>query len=218
MSHRRETQGRGRRRLYYYCLRILLPALLAWMCLAWLAARALIIEEPLERADALVVFAGSTAYVERAQFAAQLFRENRAAQIILTNDGVPSGYLRAEGRHPLFVERAAHALMRAGVPAERIKVLPGTVASTYEEAALLRRHATEHTLKSLLFVTSAYHSRRARWTLRRVFATSDVRVGVSAPPTGQQMPRPATWWLSVRGWQVVAGEYIKFVYYRLRYH
>lgn len=217
MFNRRETQRSERRGCYYRYLRMLFLSLLVWMCLAWVAARALIIDEPLERADALVVFAGSTTYMERAQFAAKLFGENRAPQIILTNDGVPSGYVRAEGRHPLFVERAAHELTVAGVPAANIEVLPETVASTYEEAALLHRYATGHNLKSLLFVTSAYHTRRARWTLSHVFADSDVRLGVVAPPAGQQMPRPATWWLSARGWQLVGGEYVKYIYYRLRY-
>jgi len=32
-----------------------------------------------------------------------------------------------------------------------------------------------------------------------------------------QTPTPGTWWFSPRGWQTVAGEYVKMVYYRVSY-
>jgi uncharacterized SAM-binding protein YcdF (DUF218 family) len=115
------------------------------------------------------------------------------------------------------VERAAAELRRAGVPAERIEVLPRVVNGTHDEAVLLREYAAAKGLRSLLVVTSAYHSRRALWTLRRVFERSGVAVGLSAPPPDGATPSPATWWLSARGWREVAGEYLKFIYYRLHY-
>jgi uncharacterized SAM-binding protein YcdF (DUF218 family) len=96
-------------------------------------------------------------------------------------------------------------------------VLPGAVSSTYDEAVLLRDYALSHQLRSLLFVTSAYHSRRALWTLEHVFAGSGIEVGLDSPPPGRDTPRPFIWWLSPRGWATVAGEYPKLVYYWLKY-
>lgn len=197
--------------------RIALLALLIWSLLAWVAAEALIVKSELAQADALVVLAGSSTYVERTHHAARLFQEGRAPKIILTNDNLPSGWSVEEERNPLFVERAAEELKRLGVPAEKIEVVPGVVSSTYDEAVRLRQYAGAKNLRSILIVTSAYQSRRALWTMRRVFLGSDVRIGIDAVEPGQQAPRSVTWWWSGLGWQMVPGEYLKMAYYWVKY-
>ena len=192
-------------------------SLIAWFLLAWIAAQALVVRADLPRADALLVLSGSSNYVERTRWAARLYKEGRAPLILLTDDGQRGGWSNSEQRNPFFVERAVAELNGAGVPAEKIEVLPGVVSSTYEEAVSLRSYATSRGLRSVLVVTSAYHSRRALWTMRRVFDGSDVEVGVNASPAGNESPAPAMWWTRTRGWQMVAGEYPKMLYYRLRY-
>jgi uncharacterized SAM-binding protein YcdF (DUF218 family) len=191
-------------------------SLAAWL-MAWGAAQLLIVRAELPHADALVVLAGSSAYTERVLHAAQLFSEGRAPLIILTHDGERSNWSDSQQRNPFFVERAAEELRRAGVPAERIEVLPRTVSSTHEEAMLLREYTTEHQIHSILLVTSAYHSRRALWTMRRVLRGSGVEVGLSAAALGRETPSSVTWWWYPRGWRIVAGEYLKLAYYGLRY-
>ena len=66
-----------------------------------------------------------------------------------------------------------------------------------------------------LIVTSAYHSRRALWSMRRASEGSGIELGIDGPPPGWQTPSPMFWWLRKRGWHVVAGEYPKLAYYRL---
>lgn len=197
--------------------RLGLIALVLWSLLAWGAARALMVDAELERADALLVLAGSSEYMERTRRAAQLFHEGRAPSIILTNDNERGGWSSAEQRNPLFVERERDELLRAGVPNEKILVLPQPVSSTHDEAVLLREYAETNNLHTVLVVTSAYHSRRALWTLRRVLAGSGVEVGLASVAPGQQTPRPVIWWLYPSGWEAVAFEYPKFVYYWLHY-
>lgn len=197
--------------------RLALSALAVWSLLAWAGARALIVSSELERADALVVLSGSGAYVERAGLAAQLFKEGRAPKVVLTNDPMIGPWSQAEQRNPTFTERATEELQRAGVPLERIEVLPQPVASTYDEAVVLRQWAVSRGLRSILVVTSGYHSRRALWTLRRVFEGSGVEVGLVPVAPGQQVPAPAVWWLKPLGWRMVALEYLKIVYYFFRY-
>ena len=211
-AHQRRRGGRAWRRG-----RIALLALIAWLLLAWAAAEALIVKSELGHADALVVLAGSSTYVERTHRAVQLFQQGRAPKIILTNDNVPGGWSIEEERNPLFVERAVNELKQLGVPAEKIEILPGTVSSTYDEAVRLRDYAAEHELRSVLVVTSAYQSRRALWTMRRVFRGSNVEIGLHAVEPGQQSPRPAVWWFYGLGWQMVPGEYVKIVYYWFNY-
>ena len=195
---------------------VVILSLCAWWFVAWGAAKLLIVAAPLEHADAIMVLSGSAVIMERAQFAAQLYKEGRAPKIILTNDNQQSSWSSAEQRNPFYYERAVDLLTGAGVPQAAIEILPQPVSGTYEEMSLLRDHAREQRLKSILVVTSAYHSRRALWTLRQVFANSGITVGLAAVPPGRQAPTPLTWWLHIRGWRMVAGEYAKMIYYRLR--
>ncbi len=184
---------------------------------AWIAAEALIVRVNLNHADALVVLGGSSTYRERTSRAAQLFNEGRASRILLTNDNVQSGYSAKEDRNPLFVELAFDELRGRGVPSDKIEIVPGTVSSTYDEAITLRQYADAKKLRSILIVTSAYQSRRAFWTIRRAFRGSNIQIGLEPVEPGEQSPRSTTWWRYRLGWQMVPGEYVKIVYYRLKY-
>lgn len=217
-EHTAKAKSRARR-----SSRIVALFLLSWPLLAWCAARALITEAEVGQVDAIVVLGGAATYVERSRHAAALFHEGRAPLIILTNDGMPGGWSHEKNRTMYFIERAADELLSMGIPAAKIKTLMAPVSGTYEEALLLRDYAAAHDIKSLLVVTSAYHSRRALWTWRRVFresraAATTTTIGLSAVGPGLQSPTPSVWWLSWAGWQMVAGEYLKFAYYLLRYH
>jgi uncharacterized SAM-binding protein YcdF (DUF218 family) len=196
---------------------IALVTLVIVTLIAWVAAKALIVRSDLARADAIVVLAGAATYLERTDWASQLYKEGRAPIIILTNDNVQGGWSVDEQRNPMFVELAVEELRRQGVPAERIETIPEIVSSTYEEALRLREYAINHDLRSILIVTSSYHSRRALWTLRRVFEGSGIAIGLDAPGPGVQTPAPATWWWHGSGWQIVPGEYVKIIYYWMKY-
>lgn len=196
---------------------VVVVALAAWPLAAWVAARGLIVECELERADAVVVLAGSSTYRERARHAAEIYARGRAPVVLLTDDGQKSGWSAESQTNPLFRERAAAELSRLGVPAERIRVLPGVVGSTYEEALRVREFAAAERLRSVLVVTAAYQSRRARWTMNRVLGADGVRIGVDAPPPGEDSPPASTWWLHGLGWKLVPGEYVKLAYYVMFY-
>ena len=191
--------------------------LIAWCSLSWAAARILIVKIAVAPAETIAVLGGSVTYIERTHRAAQLFHEGRATKIVLTNDGQRSGWSQAEQRNPLFVELAAKELTRAGVPPEKIEVIWPPANNTFDEATRLREYASAARLHHLLVVTSGYHSRRAFWTLSRVFAGSGVALGIEPVEPGEQTPRAMFWWLYPLGWKLVAGEYAKLVYYRLRY-
>lgn len=194
-------------------VRVAILLLLAWPPLAWWLARFLIVRADLPHADALVVLSGSSTYYERSRKAAELWHNGRAPMVILTNDDEQGGWSSSEQRNPFFYEYSAAVLRAAGVPQERIEVLPEPVLGTYEEAILLRRYAEKQNLRSLIVVTSAYHSRRALWTLRRVFDGAGIAIGLEPVPTGQQTPSPGLWWIHRRAWFLIPGEYVKTLYY-----
>lgn len=189
----------------------------AWIFIAPFLAERLIVEKTVEKADVIVVLGGSSVFIERTQQAAQLFKKGIAPKIILTNDGTNAGWSKSEQRNPPFVELAKQSLIGQGVPVEAIEILPEQVNGTDDEAELLHQKALENNWKSILIVTSAYHTRRALWTFEKVFAEATTEIGISSAPTGQQTPPPFYWWITPRGWQMVAGEYVKSLYYWIYY-
>jgi uncharacterized SAM-binding protein YcdF (DUF218 family) len=197
-------------------LRLGIALVVLWL-IAWLGAKLLMVSAPLDHADVIMIMAGSAVFKERTLRAAELYKEGRASKIIVTNDNQQSGWVSDEQRNIPYQELAARYLRRYGVPHDAIEVVPEPVTGTYEESHVLRRYAEEKGLHSILVVTSAYHSRRTLWTLRRTFASSGITIGLDAVPPGRQAPRPSTWWLYPTGWQMVPGEYVKMVYYLLFY-
>jgi uncharacterized SAM-binding protein YcdF (DUF218 family) len=200
--------------------RFLVMAALLIVCapfLAFAAARLLIVQARVPSPDAIIVLSGSSTYLERASWAAKLYREGRAPLIVLTNDGMVSGWDNREDRNPLFYELSMRRMQQEGVPPTRIQVAPGQAAGTYDESLLVRDFAVEHQLHRLLIVTSGYHSRRALWSIQRACEGSGIEVGIDSVPPGWQTPSPWLWWSKRRGWKLVAGEYLKMAYYRTKY-
>ncbi len=190
-----------------------------WIFIAPFLAERLIVEKTIEKADVIVVLGGSSVFIERTLEAAQLYKKGIAPKIVLTNDGTNAGWSKSEQRNPPFVELAKQSLIGQGVPEEAIGILPEQVHGTDDEAELLQKKALENGWKSILIVTSAYHTRRALWTFEKVFAEKNAatEIGIESALTGQQTPPPFYWWLTARGWHMVAGEYIKSVYYWVYY-
>lgn len=207
--------------------KIALLAVVVWAIVAGFAARFLIVRVPLESADAIVVLSGSSAYLERTQKAAQLYREGRAPRVLLTDDHTRGGWDNAQQRNPFFVERAKDELLKAGVPQERIEIVPGFAGSTRDEALILKERAlneinVEHFVtlpkyKSLLVVTSAYHSRRALGILRQSFDGTDVKLGMEPAPDDSLHASTVFWWLRPEGWRTTGSEFVKVIYYWLKY-
>jgi uncharacterized SAM-binding protein YcdF (DUF218 family) len=193
--------------------------LLIWICVAPFLAEYLIVEKPLAKADAILILGGSSVYVERTQKAAVLYKQGVSSKILLTDDGENAGWSQREQRNPSFVDLARNELMSQGVPADAIDLVEPKESGTIYEAAATREIVQANHLKSILIVTSAYHTRRALWTFEKDFADNSVEatIGIEPAMPGQQTPMPNTWWLAPLGWRSVAGEYVKIFYYWLSY-
>src|SRR2546423_1628512 len=210
-----DPKRKATRRRRFLIVLVLLIA--ASPLVAWCAARLLIVRTDVQSPDAIVVLSGSSTYIERAAWAAKLYREGRAPLVVITNDGLISGWDNREERNPFYYELTTRRLQQQGVPADRIQLAPGLALGTYEESLLVRDYATAHNLKRLLIVTSAYHSRRALWSMRRACEGSGIEVGIDSAPPGWQTPSPWVWWRKRWGWKTVGGEYVKMIYYWTKY-
>jgi uncharacterized SAM-binding protein YcdF (DUF218 family) len=188
-----------------------------WPLLAWLAARSLIVKSELSQADVIVVLSGPGTYIERTDWAAKLYHERRAPLVVVSNEGLLSGWSASDDRNLYFYELAARRLQHHGVAAKDIRVVSDIGAGTYQESLRLCDYAAAEKLNRALIVTSAYHSRRALWSIQRSCRDKPIQIGMESPPPGWQTPAPASWWLHKSGWRLVAAEYVKMVYYRWHY-
>lgn len=192
------------------------PLFLVWIFLAPFLAENLIVEKPLEKTDAIFVLGGGSVYQERTQKAAEMYKKGIAPKIFLTNDGEQGGWNVKEQRNPFYYEKARWELINQGVPETDIEVLPETVNATQDEAVLFEKTMREKNLSSVLLVTSAYHTRRTFSVFKKKLPET-AEIGIVSPPTGIQTPKPEFWWFSPKGWQFVAGEYLKMFYYLVFY-
>lgn len=198
---RRWRRRRWRRIAATAGLGFALTILTAPYWLAWIGAF-LVVSDPLQEADALVILAGDED--ARLAYGAQLFDQGLADWYILTNMRIDTPDPRRT--YASIVTRKA---LRLGVPEERILVVPDIVETTYEEAVALSAFVEQRELRSLIVVTSPYHTRRARWILNQVFDGSGVKIIVR--PVEDHAYEAGDWWRSATGWRLTGLEYTKML-------
>lgn len=176
----------------------------AYVPLLEAAARYLIVADPLERADVIIVLAGGRRD-ERVRQAADLYRQGYAPLVLLSGGEEMMGISLPE-----MLGRQARA---HGVPAEAILYEPGST-STGEQARLLRPILEARPMRRAIIVTSTYHTRRTRYIFRKTFAGSGIDLRVY--PVERDLFRPEQWWTREADTESVVLEYIKLALAVLR--
>ena len=147
------------------------------------AAEAWVLEDPLEKADALIVLSDDNFYADRATRAAELFREGNAPVVVASG--------RRLRPNAGIAELMEHDLIERGVPKDKILRFPHDADSTCEEAEALAKLAKTKKWRSAIVVTSNYHTRRARYIFHHVFP-QDIEVRVASARDGDFDPQ--RWW------------------------
>ncbi len=189
----------------------LLCGVLVGTPLPWWLAKPLTLRQPPQAADAIVVLAGGVgesgqageSSQERVKYAAELFQQRYAPRVLLV-----SGYTRS------FEEaEVLRALAEAeGVPPSAI-LTETRVHQTYDYVLQVRALGAAQHWRSVLLVTSLYHTRRAALTFAR--NAPELRVTYSPVPASRFYTR--RWWgMNPRQLRGIVHEYAAIVYYRLR--
>ncbi len=193
----------------------LLCFIVIWILIAPLFAYFLVVEKPVEKSDTIWVLGGSSAYSERTKKAAELYRSGISDKIFVVDDDVRSGWNDGEKRNLPFFEISKRELIANGVNESAIEIVKPIGDGTNYEAKLFAEKNADNRIKSLLLVTSPYHTRRALWTFRHF--NPEVEIGVIPAEKTEKTPTIYFWWLSPKGWSDVFGEYLKFIYYWLSF-
>jgi uncharacterized SAM-binding protein YcdF (DUF218 family) len=146
-------------------------------------AEAWIIEDPLDKADALIVIGDDNFYADRATRGVQLFREGKAPLIVASG--------RRLRPNAGIAELIEHDLVERGVPKDKIVRFTHDGDSTLEEAQALVRFVKSKKWHSVIVVTSNFHTRRARYIFRKVFPQG-IEVRVASARDGDFDPEH--WW------------------------
>ena len=146
-------------------------------------AEAWIVEDPLDKADVLIILSDDNFYADRATRAAELFREGKAPLIVASGRRLrPSAGI---------AELMEHDLVERGVPRDKVLRFTHDADSTLEEAQALAKLVKTKKWHKTIVVTSNYHTRRARYIFHRVFP-QDVEVRVASARDGDFDPQ--RWW------------------------
>jgi uncharacterized SAM-binding protein YcdF (DUF218 family) len=146
-------------------------------------AEAWIVEDPLDKADALIVLSDDNFYGDRATRAAELFREGEAPVIVASG--------RRLRPNAGIAELMEHDLVERGVPKDKILRFTHDADSTREEAEALVKLVKTRKWRKTIVVTSNYHTRRARYIFHRIFP-QDIEVRVASAGDGDFDPQ--RWW------------------------
>ncbi len=156
------------------------------------AARWLVIVRPLSHCDLMVVPGGGAR--ERLSTAAWLMSGGACGRILLMGDPPPRGL------------RGARSFL-AEIDVERRVTPPWRSHNTFDDAVVARAAARQTGARSILLVTSPYHTRRAHWIFSRLLAGTGIRLGVY--PSAAFYMDYDRWWSNRHGRNAVLGEYAK---------
>jgi uncharacterized SAM-binding protein YcdF (DUF218 family) len=187
---------------------------LAAVWLLYYGGRYLQHEDPLQKADAIFVLAGTR--LERPLEAVDLYKEGYAPVIVLSPGRPEPGeaLLRQRGlRFPSEVELERDALVQLGVPAAAILAANGYVDNTAQEADMLRSLVTTHQWRRVIIVTSKYHTRRAAFAFKRGLDGTGAEIVMRA--TRYDTSDPARWWRYRSDFRFGISEWQKLIAYRL---
>jgi uncharacterized SAM-binding protein YcdF (DUF218 family) len=140
----------------------------------------LVVADPLQKADAIVVL-GGTMY-ERPMEAVELYKEGWASRIYLVRQIADWGEALLVERNFQYtreVDLQIEVMGRLGVPREVIGIL-AQANSTAEEADQVLALVTREKFSRVIVVTSKQHTRRARLVMNRKVNPAGVAVIVRA--------------------------------------
>src|SRR5215469_9963413 len=162
---------------FFFALYLVRHPIFRFMAESW------VIEDPLEKADVLIVLSDDNFYADRATRAAELFREGKAPLVVASGRRLRPG--------AGIAELMEHDLIERGVPKDKILRVAQEGDSTLEQAETLAKFVQAKKWHSTIVVTSNYHTRRARYIFRHAFPRGiDVRVASARDGDFD----PETWW------------------------
>lgn len=166
------------------------------------AGKFLVVEDKIQKADAIVVLSGDRG--ERVEKAADLYHKGYGKYFVISggiiyNDVTATQLMRE------------HAL-KLGVP-EKAIILENRADSTYENAHFTRRVIKAYPIHSVIVVSSNYHMKRVKMIFERDFENSGVTLYYAGAK--DRYFNESNWWSTNKSIMITITEYVKMAGYAL---
>lgn len=164
----------------------------------------LVQSDKLEKADVIAVFSGDNG--PRTERAVELLKEGYADYLILSGGKVYDDVTMAE----LMKNHA----IKLGVDEDKI-LIDDKASTTNENADFTAEIIEEHNFKSVIVVTSDYHTRRSKLAMEKALENTLIdgeKVSVSVTPSKEEK-FTTKWWTSGNSVLMVISEYLKLAGY-----
>lgn len=164
----------------------------------------LVREDPLAKADVIVVLSGGLPY--RANGAATFFKSGYAPEVWVSRPEGPQQDLAALGIHFIGEEEySREILVHQGVPDAAIAILPDIIINTQQEVNEIAREMRRTGKHTAIIVTSPEHTRRVRALWKKLVGSEPRLIVRSAPDDPFVAKR---WWGNTRDALAVVREYM----------
>lgn len=167
-------------------------------------AQYLVVSDKLEKADVILVLAGDS-NGERVDAGVKLYKQGYAKYILMS--GGPMAW------HLTYADWMKKQAVQEGVPAG-VVLLQNKSRSTIDDARFSLPIMQKRNFKSVILVTSPYHTRRAAGVFRKMLGPAGIRVMVI--PTDKSDFNPDRWWTRHEDTAYVVWEYVSLVLYFLK--
>ena len=206
--------NRINKRAYYLALFILLVILCLFLFrnryLPY-AGNFLVIEDNLEKADAIFVFGGSIP--NRIIEAVDIYKKGYAPLIIISKYPKPEGYKYLEEKGITYPE--GHDINKSialslGIPESNIIITRNRAGNTLEELMLINEYCLENNIKKIILVSTKSHTKR----ISKIFLdiAGDKIKGI-VRYTGYDSYNPDKWWNDRHSLRQTMFEYQKLLHH-----
>ncbi|RMG73395.1 MAG: YdcF family protein [Bacteroidetes bacterium] len=175
------------------------------------AGHLLIKEDTPVQVDAAFVLSGQ-AY-ERSPKAMEVYERGLTPLVITTGSYINPSF-EALGMDLPDAELGREALLRLGIDSAAVRTLSrGT--STWEESEEILGYSLREDFSRVMIISSRFHTRRLQSVFRNKFKSNGIDVVIQgADPVDYTIE---AWWESEHGLIMVNNEYLKTLYYWLKY-
>jgi uncharacterized SAM-binding protein YcdF (DUF218 family) len=171
----------------------------------------LIYEDNLKKTTYAFVLSGGP--WDRGNEAVRIFKRDFADTLVCTGENIPHDF-KALGLNMLESEITEKNMLNQGVPKEQILLVKkGT--STKEEADEILAFCESRNVKSIIVLSTDFHTRRIKQVFKKKFEKEGIEVVVRAAPSSKY--DALNWWKSEDGLIALNNEYIKQLYYLVKH-
>jgi len=178
-------------------------------------AKLFVVSNATKGADIILILAGRPQ--DRVLKAIEAYKQGYGKKICYTD---PAKYL-SELKYPeIFLSQ--QEIIKKTAMKENVKVykIPSLrekgATSTFDEAYDTAAYAKKHSVKHIILVTSAFHSRRALYAFKKIFEKEGVKAKIEVYLTKEDLNRVKGWWRREIDLSSLVTEPFKMIIYFLR--